>query len=172
MCRKPALTIRPSELISPCSSALVATVVPWARPATLSGAAPAAARILFTPRTSPIAGFAGVLATLVTSVAPDTISTDTISVNVPPVSIPMRRRADAELVDMLRTALHQQHNRVAGRMGQPFRLSQKPNIDGVIGISDPQNPLINAYAFSISRNFSNAASLRRDIGSRRRNRLN
>src|SRR6266704_1052145 len=59
MCRKPLLTISPSELISPCSSALVATVVPWARPTTLSADAPQAARILLTPRSKPTAGFDG-----------------------------------------------------------------------------------------------------------------
>ncbi len=90
ICRKPAVTIRPSESISPCSSALVATVVPWARPATSSVVAPAAARISLTPRNKPIAGLAGVLATLVTCIAPDCVSTDTMSVNVPPVSMPMR----------------------------------------------------------------------------------
>src|SRR6266849_5576519 len=57
------------------------------------------------------------------------------------------------------------------RMGQPFRLSQKPNIDGTIGKSDPANSAI-AYAFSRSRNLRRADSLRRDSGSRRRNRLN
>src|SRR5258706_7284279 len=36
---------------------------------------------------------------------------------------------------------HHQRDRVAGRMGQPFRLSQKPNIDGVIGKSDPYHPV-------------------------------
>ena len=41
----PTVTISPSELISPCSSALVATVVPCARPATSSGVPPAASRI-------------------------------------------------------------------------------------------------------------------------------
>src|SRR6202051_162916 len=61
MCRKPAVTISPSELISPCSSALVATVVPWASPATSSVVAPAAVRISLTPRTSPIAGVGGVV---------------------------------------------------------------------------------------------------------------
>ena len=49
------------------------------------------------------AGLAGVLATLVTRIAPDTVSTETISVKVPPVSMPMRRRAAAERPDMLRT---------------------------------------------------------------------
>ena len=39
MCRKPSVTISPSESIWPCSSALVATVVPCARPATLAGRA-------------------------------------------------------------------------------------------------------------------------------------
>jgi hypothetical protein len=44
------------------------------------------------PYTSPIAGFAGVLGTLVTSTRPVAPSTATMSVNVPPVSMPMRSR--------------------------------------------------------------------------------
>ena len=92
MCRKPAVTISPSELIWPCSSALVATVVPWARLATSCAVAPADARIAATPRTRPTAGFDGVLATLVTRIVPEPVSTATISVKVPPVSMPMRKR--------------------------------------------------------------------------------
>ena len=38
-----------------------------------------------------MAGLVGVLATLVTRIAPDTASTQTMSVKVPPVSMPMRR---------------------------------------------------------------------------------
>ena len=49
-----------------------------------------ARRIASTPRTRPIAGLAGVLATLVTLTAPEPVSTETISVKVPPVSIPIR----------------------------------------------------------------------------------
>src|SRR5438105_7072345 len=76
--------------MSPCSSALVATVVPCANAATSSGVAPDRARICVTPRDKPTAGLCGVLATLVTSTAPLAASTDTMSVNVPPVSMPMR----------------------------------------------------------------------------------
>ena len=47
-----------------------------------------------TPWTSPIAGFAGVLGTLVTSTLPVAPSTATMSVKVPPVSMPMRRRPE------------------------------------------------------------------------------
>ena len=79
-------------MISPCSSALVATVVPWARLVTRPRLAPALCRIAATPRTSPTAGFDGVLATLVTRIAPEPVSTATISVKVPPVSMPMRKR--------------------------------------------------------------------------------
>src|ERR1700722_10237856 len=92
MCRKPAVTINPSESIWPCSSALVATVVPWARLTTSCAVAPADARIAATPRTRPTAGFDGVLATLVTCIAPVPVSTATMSVKVPPVSMPMRKR--------------------------------------------------------------------------------
>src|SRR5262249_5063230 len=53
---------------------------------------PAAARMASTPRTSPTAGLAGVLATLVTRMAPEAVSTATMSVKVPPVSMPMRKR--------------------------------------------------------------------------------
>ena len=49
------------------------------------------AMMAFTPRTRPIAGFDGVLATLVTRMVPAAASTQTISVNVPPVSMPIRR---------------------------------------------------------------------------------
>jgi hypothetical protein len=40
-----------------------------------------------------MAGLAGVLATLVTRIAPEPLSTETISVKVPPVSMPIRRWA-------------------------------------------------------------------------------
>src|SRR5215470_2585411 len=90
MCRNPSVTIRPSESITPCSSALVATVVPCERVATSALAAAAWPRISRTPFARPIAGFAGVLATLVTSMRPVRPSTATMSVNVPPVSMPMR----------------------------------------------------------------------------------
>src|SRR6476620_9886014 len=46
-----------------------------------------------TPRTRAMPGLAGVLGTLVTATAPDAVSTETISVKVPPVSIPIRKRA-------------------------------------------------------------------------------
>jgi hypothetical protein len=49
--------------------------------------------------------------------------------------MPMRRRAEAELIGMLRTILLKA--RARGRMGESFRLSQKPIIDAVIGNSDP-----------------------------------
>src|ERR1700733_12801416 len=159
MCRKPALTINPKELISPCSSALVATVVPWARPATSSVVAPAAARISLTPRNRPIAGLAGVLATLVTCVAPDCVSTDTMSGKVPPVSIPIRNRAAEDRDDMpgtidklTGTCACQPPPPHCGSMGRTRDPSQKPIIDDIIGKSDQPD-------LSISRNFNNAVSL-------------
>src|SRR5262249_36926937 len=54
---------------------------------------PADARMALTPFTSPTAGLDGVLATLVTRIAPEPVSTETMSVKVPPVSMPMRKRA-------------------------------------------------------------------------------
>src|SRR5262249_37639199 len=70
--------------------ALVATVVPWAMPARSSADASASRKIASTPRTKPIAGLDGVLATLVTRIPPVLLSTETISVKVPPVSMPIR----------------------------------------------------------------------------------
>jgi hypothetical protein len=56
------------------------------------------------------------------------VSTETMSVKVPPVSMPMRRRGDAELFDMPRTILRKKYGdakqagiiRLAGTMGQTF----------------------------------------------------
>src|SRR5262249_18434248 len=58
-------------LIGPGRSALGVTVVPWAGPATSFGEAPTSSRIARTPRTRPMARIAGVLATLVTRMAPE-----------------------------------------------------------------------------------------------------
>ena len=55
-----------------------------------------------TPRTSPMAGLAGVLATLVTRMAPEAPSTETMSVKVPPVSMPIRKRGSWGAHDMAR----------------------------------------------------------------------
>ena len=76
---KPSVTMRPRPAISPCSSALVATVVPCASPARSSNEAPPASRMALTPRTRPMAGLEGVLATLVTRIAPErAVDTDDI----------------------------------------------------------------------------------------------
>src|SRR5262249_11354101 len=79
-----------AERTGPCGRRWVATVVPGAGAATSSAAPPASASIFGTPCPSPIAGLAGVLAPLVTRIAPEPLSTETISVKVPPVSMPMR----------------------------------------------------------------------------------
>jgi hypothetical protein len=72
-------------------------------PATSFADAPAASRISRTPRTSPIAGLAGVLATLLTRMVPALPSTATISVKVPLVSMPMRKRGSWGAGDMPRS---------------------------------------------------------------------
>jgi hypothetical protein len=54
----------------------------------------ACARMSLTPRTRPIAGLDGVLDTFVTDIAPVVASTATMSVKVPPVSMPMRNRGE------------------------------------------------------------------------------
>ena len=51
-----------------------------------------------------MAGLDGVLATLVTRIAPDAASTQTISVKVPPVSMPIRRLARLSAMQRLASA--------------------------------------------------------------------
>ena len=60
--------------------------------------APHSPRMARTPRTSATAGFDGVDDTLVTRIAPDLSSTQTMSVKVPPVSMPIRRWAGFPLI--------------------------------------------------------------------------
>src|SRR3954452_7224339 len=80
----------------PSSSWLVATVVPWLTAEIVSPAVssemPSRASTLRTPVRKPSAGSAGVDGVFVVVVWPVSSSTATTSVNVPPVSMPMRIR--------------------------------------------------------------------------------
>ena len=76
----------------PSSSWLVATVVPWLTAVTADPSRSIRPRTLRTPLRKPSAGSAGVDGVLVVVVWPVSSSTATTSVNVPPVSMPMRTR--------------------------------------------------------------------------------
>src|SRR3954464_14879524 len=76
----------------PSSSWLVATVVPWLTAVIAFPSRPSCPSTLRTPLRKPSAGSAGVDGVFVVLVCPDSSSTATTSVNVPPVSIPMRTR--------------------------------------------------------------------------------
>src|SRR4051812_43293530 len=76
----------------PSSSWLVATVVPWLTAVIASPDRPSEPSTLRTPLRKPSAGSAGVDGVFVVVVCPVSSSTATTSVNVPPVSMPMRTR--------------------------------------------------------------------------------
>src|SRR5688572_1879647 len=84
--------MNPMRSSLPSSSWLVATVVPWLTAVTALPSRPIRPRTLRTPLRKPSAGSAGVDGVLVVMVWPDSSSTATTSVNVPPVSMPMRTR--------------------------------------------------------------------------------
>src|SRR5882672_1993583 len=67
---------------------------------------------------------------------------------------------------------HHQRDRVAGKNGSTFPVKSKAEYRWGYRKIRSTPSCQNACAFSISRNLSSADSLRRDIGSRRRNRLN
>src|SRR6478609_10786409 len=103
----------------PSSSWLVATVVPWLTAVTASPDRSIRPRTLRTPVRKPSAGSAGVDGVFVVVVWPDSSSTATTSVNVPPVSMPMRtRRALMRETLALRYLLGKSRERsVRGRPG-------------------------------------------------------
>src|SRR4051812_2689968 len=84
--------MKPSCSTLPSSSWLVAMVVPWHTAVTSAPTAPMRSSTLWTPLRKPSAGSAGVVGVLVVTRAPDASSKATTSVNVPPVSMPMRMR--------------------------------------------------------------------------------
>src|SRR4051812_19854572 len=84
--------MKPIRSSLPSSSWLVATVVPWLTAVTASPDRPIRSRTLRTPLRKPSAGSAGVDGVFVVVVWPVSSSTATTSVNVPPVSMPMRTR--------------------------------------------------------------------------------
>ena len=86
----PSLVMNPSRPTSPSSNWLVAMVVPWLTDATASMPVPSSPSIFASPAMNPWAGSAGVDGVLVTVSSPVTSSNATTSVNVPPVSMPIR----------------------------------------------------------------------------------
>src|SRR3954467_4423040 len=84
--------MKPIRSSLPSSSWLVATVVPWLTAVTALRSRPNWPRTFCTPARKRSAGSAGVDGVLVVATAPVSSSTATTSVNVPPVSIPMRTR--------------------------------------------------------------------------------
>ena len=88
--RNPAVVRSPVLAPLRSISALVASVVPWMRAATLAGPRPASWRRVSTPCSTAWAGSLGVVRSLPTLTAPVASSTSTRSVKVPPMSTPMR----------------------------------------------------------------------------------
>src|SRR3712207_5539295 len=84
--------MKPMRSSLPSSSWLVATVVPWLTAVTADPSRSIRSSTLRTPARKPSAGSEGVDGVLVVVVRPDSSSTATTSVNVPPVSMPMRTR--------------------------------------------------------------------------------
>src|SRR5688572_6782242 len=84
--------MNPMRSSLPSSSWLVATVVPWLTAVTADPGSPIRSSTLRTPLRKPSAGSAGVDGVFVVVIWPDSSSTATTSVNVPPVSMPMRTR--------------------------------------------------------------------------------
>src|SRR3954468_20250132 len=84
--------MKPIRSSLPSSSWLVATVVPWLTAVTAEPSSSIRSSTLRTPLRKPSAGAAGVDGVLVVVVRPDSSSTATTSVKVPPVSMPMRTR--------------------------------------------------------------------------------
>src|SRR4051812_5882645 len=82
----------------PSSSWLVATVVPWLTAVIASPDSPSPSSTLRTPVRKPSAGSAGVDGVLVVVLRPVSSSTATTSVNVPPVSMPIRTRRGGALI--------------------------------------------------------------------------
>jgi hypothetical protein len=74
MSRKPRVVIIPATAPSCCSTAFVATVVPWKTPVTSAGASPASAQSSVSPVTIARSGSAGVDGTLCTWTPPDSVS--------------------------------------------------------------------------------------------------
>src|SRR6266545_4614137 len=92
--RNPAVVRRPVLAPLRSISALVASVVPWMRAATLAASRPASWSRVSTPCSTAWAGSLGVVRSLPTRTAPVTSSTSTRSVKVPPMSTPMREPPD------------------------------------------------------------------------------
>src|SRR3712207_3408611 len=84
--------MKPIRSSLPSSNWLVATVVPWLTAVIASPSRSMRDSTLRTPFRKPSAGSAGVDGVFVVVLAPVSSSTATTSVNVPPVSMPMRTR--------------------------------------------------------------------------------
>jgi hypothetical protein len=89
--RIPRVVIRAVRAPFPSSSALVTTVVAWASHATAPGATPSSPVTVSSAPMTPRQKSRGVVGTLTTRGAPPASSTRTTSVNVPPMSTPMRK---------------------------------------------------------------------------------
>ena len=87
--------MKPIRSSLPSSSWLVATVVPWLTTATSAPDAPSRPSTLSTAARKPSAGSAGVDGVFVVTSTPVASSSATTSVNVPPVSMPIRMRRRA-----------------------------------------------------------------------------
>ena len=76
----------------------MATVVPWLTAPIASPSASSTASTFSMPARNPSAGLAGVDGVLVVTSSPDSSSSATTSVNVPPVSMPIRIRRAMDLI--------------------------------------------------------------------------
>src|SRR4051794_38426943 len=89
---KPSVVTKPMSPMRSSISWLVATVVPCDTAATSGPAAPTRLSALWTAAMNPSAGSAGVDGVLLVAISPVASSKATTSVNVPPVSMPIRMR--------------------------------------------------------------------------------
>ena len=88
--RKPCVTSRASLAPLRSISVLTAIVVPWTKYPMLAGSMPCSAASACSPSSSPRTGSAGTVGDLKPATLPVLVSVMVKSVNVPPMSAPMR----------------------------------------------------------------------------------
>src|SRR5262245_52555838 len=136
--------MNPMPPTSPVSSWLVATVVPWLTDARSAGPAPSAPSALRMPVRKPSAGSAGVDGVLTASSSPESSSTATTSVNVPPVSMPTRIRLTV-------APLSPRQCRCRDRSGGRQTLTIAPDRSGKITRTGPYNPPVPGVVYIDAR---------------------
>jgi hypothetical protein len=94
MSRKPRVVIVATRAPRRSISALVASVVPWMKPAMSDQSAPAMSSAMRRTSSAPSDGSAGVVAVLAVAMTVAAASIRTVSVKVPPISMASRRGWD------------------------------------------------------------------------------